>query len=44
MVDEAEKPFAFGYMPNAGYPQVREQLARTVSAEQGAAEIGRAHV
>lgn len=37
LADEAEKPFAFGYMPNAGYPQVREQLARTVSAEQGAA-------
>ncbi len=34
LADEAEKPFAFGYMPNAGYPQVRERLASVVSAEQ----------
>lgn len=34
LADEAEKPFAFGYMPNAGYPQVRARLAQTVSSEQ----------
>ena len=30
----ADKPFALGYMPNAGYPATREALARLVSAEQ----------
>ncbi len=34
LADDAGKPFAFGYMPNAGYPQVRERLAEVVSAEQ----------
>lgn len=43
LADEAEKPFAFGYMPNAGYPQVRELLAGAVSAEQGVA-VSAAHV
>jgi aspartate aminotransferase len=33
--DGAGKPFAFGYMPNAGLPDVRETLARHLSAEQG---------
>ena len=36
MAARASEPFAFGYMPNAGYPHVREALARHVSAEQGA--------
>lgn len=36
LADEAEKPFAFGYMPNAGYPQVRQRLAEVISVEQGA--------
>ncbi len=31
----SSEPFAFGYMPNAGYPQVREALAKQVSIEQG---------
>jgi aspartate aminotransferase len=35
LADEAQKPFAFGYMPNAGYPQVRQRLAEVVTAEQG---------
>jgi aspartate aminotransferase len=35
IADEADLPFAFGYMPNFGYPHVREALARTVSQEQG---------
>ncbi|MDD3886029.1 MAG: pyridoxal phosphate-dependent aminotransferase [Victivallaceae bacterium] len=30
----AGRPFAIGYMPNAGYPQLRESLAAKVSAEQ----------
>lgn len=34
LADKAEQPFAFGYMPNAGYPEVRERLAEVVSAEQ----------
>ena len=36
MADEADTPFAFGYMPNFGYPHVREALAAFVSQEQGA--------
>lgn len=35
MADQADKPFAFGYMPNFGYPDVRESLAEHVSREQG---------
>jgi aspartate aminotransferase len=34
MADHADEPFAFGYMPNAGYPHVREALATHLSAEQ----------
>jgi aspartate aminotransferase len=37
LAEDAGKPFAFGYMPNAGYPQVRERLAEVVSVEQGVA-------
>lgn len=32
---DAEKPFTFGYMPNAGYPSAREALAEHLSKEQG---------
>jgi len=35
IADTADQPFAFGYMPNFGYPHVREALARHVSQEQG---------
>ena len=35
LADEAGQPFAFGYMPNFGYPHVREALAKEVSREQG---------
>ena len=35
LAGRAGEPFAFGYMPNAGYPHVREALAAQVSAEQG---------
>lgn len=31
----AGEPFAFGYMPNFGYPTLREKLAEAVSEEQG---------
>ena len=31
----SEQPGAHGYMPNAGYPFVREALARRLGAEQG---------
>lgn len=31
----ANQPFAFGYMPNAGYPWAREALAENLSKEQG---------
>ncbi len=30
----AGEPFAFGYMPNAGYPALREKLAAYISREQ----------
>lgn len=35
MAEKAGEPFAFGYMPNFGYPDVRESLAGYVSKEQG---------
>lgn len=35
IADQAARPFAFGYMPNNGYPQVRERLAAKLSEEQG---------
>lgn len=30
----ADEPFAFGYMPNGGFPWLREKLARYLSEEQ----------
>ncbi|MDY0275184.1 MAG: pyridoxal phosphate-dependent aminotransferase [Desulfomicrobium sp.] len=35
LAEEAAQPFVFGYMPNAGYPQVRQQLAEVIASEQG---------
>ncbi len=35
------QPFSIGYMPNAGYPQLREKLASLLRAEQGAPVEGR---
>ena len=32
---KATEPFAFGYVPNAGAPAVREELAKFLAAEQG---------
>lgn len=36
----ANEPFAFGYMPNGGYPWLREQLAKYLSIEQNTALNG----
>ncbi len=36
LADMATTPFAFGYMPNAGYPWLREKLADHLAGEQGA--------
>ncbi len=35
IAETADQPFSFGYMPNFGYPDVREKLAVKVSEEQG---------
>ncbi len=35
MSAEMSKPFALGYMNNAGYPEVRKTVARGLSKEQG---------
>ena len=40
IADDADKPFAFGYMPNAGYAETRAALAGLVSREQGVAVSG----
>lgn len=32
---KAHEPFVFGYMPNGGFPWLREKLAQTLSQEQG---------
>ena len=37
MAETAGEPFAFGYMPNAGYPHVREALAKHLCVEQDVA-------
>lgn len=35
ILKKADQPFAFGYMPNAGFPWAREALAKHLSVEQG---------
>jgi aspartate aminotransferase len=37
LADQADQPFFLGYMPNFGYPDVRQKLAEEVSREQGVA-------
>ncbi|WP_461210126.1 pyridoxal phosphate-dependent aminotransferase [Desulfocurvus sp. DL9XJH121] len=37
VVEGADKPFAFGYMPNPGYPFARKALAEFAGKEQGVA-------
>jgi len=34
VLKKADQPFAFGYMPNAGFPWAREALAKHLSVEQ----------
>ena len=34
IAETADRPFAFGYMPNAGYPSTRQALAQLISREQ----------
>jgi len=40
LATRATEPFAFGYMPNAGHPHVREALAVQVAQEQEAPVTG----
>ena len=35
VADRIAQPFITGYMPNAGFPKVREKVAKQVSREQG---------
>ncbi|MFH1913311.1 MAG: pyridoxal phosphate-dependent aminotransferase [Pseudomonadota bacterium] len=37
LAEQADQPFFLGYMPNFGYPEVRQRLAEEVSREQGVA-------
>ena len=37
LAQQADRPFAFGYMPNPGYPAVRAALAGHLTREQGIA-------
>jgi len=37
LAEKADQPFAFGYMPNPGYPWAREALAQALAKEQGVA-------
>ena len=37
LAGQADRPFAFGYMPNPGYPEVRAALAEHLTREQGIA-------
>ena len=34
LAEHADEPFAIGYMPNAGFPDIRELVAKRVSEEQ----------
>ena len=34
IAQESSQPFSMGYMPNAGFPAVREKLAQMISKEQ----------
>jgi aspartate aminotransferase len=35
IADQSERPYAFGYMPNSGYPAVREKVAEALAMEHG---------
>lgn len=36
LAEETDRPYAFGYMPNAGYPQVRQKVAEWAGPSQEA--------
>lgn len=40
LAEHADEPFFMGYMPNFGYPDVRQALAEQVSREQGMSVAG----
>ena len=40
LAGHADEPFSIGYMPNAGFPRVRELVAGKVSCEQGVSVPG----
>lgn len=40
LAENADKPFALGYMPNFGFPDVRETLSHKVTEEQGVKVAG----
>ncbi|GAU09972.1 pyridoxal phosphate-dependent aminotransferase [Desulfoplanes formicivorans] len=44
IADQAASPFAFGYMPNAGYLDVRQTLAAHLAREQECPELGPDHI
>lgn len=43
LATQLDRPFALGYMPNAGYPDARQALAAHLAAEQGV-PVGEADV
>ena len=44
IADQAETPFAFGYMPNAGYLETRQVLADYLAVEQETPGFGPEHL
>ena len=44
LADSLQRPLALGYMPNGGYPEVRERLAGRLAAEQKCPDLGSEHV
>jgi aspartate aminotransferase len=43
IADDLDQPFALGYMPNPGYPETREVVAKAMSKDQGV-EIPADHI
>jgi aspartate aminotransferase len=44
IADQATRPFAFGYMPNAGYLDARTTLAAYLAGEQECPDLGPEHL
>jgi aspartate aminotransferase len=44
IADQASSPFAFGYMPNAGYLDARQTLAAYLAKEQECPDLGPEHL